>query len=240
VTFLFGDYMKWLVIIFSIMITAILSTMAMGENPTMTIVGEGTVTVPADTATISVSVESGMENMTAAQADVQKMMEQVIDALKAAGVKDEEILPGRSNGVSSFHSSSKVCKRVNNSTVCENSTVQASSLERSTIVRLKSVDNTRIDRVLEAAHSAKAQAYVAGYGLSDSSKAAAQARQKAVANAKENAAGMAAAEGVRLGKVLDISDYGYPVGLDDYSGSLAQPGMVDVTSYVIVTYELEI
>jgi uncharacterized protein len=240
VTFILGDYMKWLAIIFSIMITAILPTMAMGENPTMTIVGEGTVTVPADTATIYVSVESGMENMTIAQADVQKKMGQLIDALKAAGVKDEEIMPGRSSGVSSFHSSSKVCKRVNNSTVCENSTVQASSLERSMIVRLKSADNTRISRVLEAARSAGAQAYVAGYGLSDADKATAQARQKAVANAKENAAGMAASEGVRLGKVLDISDYGYPVGLNDYSGSSAQPGMVDVTSYVIVTYELEI
>jgi uncharacterized protein YggE len=61
-----------------------------------------------------------------------------------------------------------------------------------------------------------------------------------VANAKENAAGMAAAEGLRLGKVLDISDYGYPLALNDYYGSSAKLGMVDVTSYVIVTYEFEI
>ncbi|MHB8117161.1 MAG: SIMPL domain-containing protein [Methanothrix sp.] len=231
--------MKWLVIIFGIMIAVILPAMAVGMNPTLTIVGEGTVTVPADTATISVSVESGMENMTAAQASVQEKMGRVIDALKAAGVKDEEILPGQSSGVSSFQSTSKVCKRVNNSTVCENNTAQASSLERSTVIRLKSTDESRINRVLDAAISAGAQANVAGYGLSDASKAAAQARQNAVANAKENAAGMAAAEGVRLGKVLDISDYGYPVALNDYYGSSAQLGTVDVTSYVIVTYELE-
>jgi len=232
--------MKWLVIVFGIMITALLSAMAVGTNPTLTIVGEGTVTVPADTATISVSVESDINNMTAAQAAAQEKMGKVIDALKAAGVKDEEILPGQSSGVSSFQSTSKVCKRVNNSTVCDNNTASASSLERSTVVRLKSIDESRINRVLDAARSAGAKAYVAGYGLSDSSKAAAEARQKAVANAKENAAGMAASEGMRLGKVLDISDYDYPAALNDYYGSSAQLSTVDVTSYVIVTYEFEI
>jgi len=232
--------MKWLVMIFGIVITAILPALAVGMNPTLTIVGEGTVSVPADTATVSVSVESGMVNMTAAQASVQEKMVRAIDALKAAGVKDEEILPGQSSGVTSFSSTSKVCKKVNNSTVCENNTEQASSVERSTIIRLKSIDESRINRVLDAARSAGAEAHVAGYGLSDAGKAATQARQKAVANAKENAAGMAAAEGVRLGKVLDISDYGYPLDLNDYIGSSTHPGMVDVTSRVIVTYELEI
>ncbi len=232
--------MKWLVIIFCIMITALLPAMAVGTNPTLTIVGEGTVTVPADTAAISVSVESGINNMTEAQAAVQEKMGQVIDALKAVGVKDEEIMPGASSGISSFQSTSKVCKTVNNSTVCENDTTSLSSLERSTIIRLKSTDETRINHVLDAARFAGAKAYVAGYGLSDAGKAAAEARQKAVANARENAAGMAAAEGVRLGKVLDISDYGYPLALNDYSGSSTKLGMIDVTSYVIVTYEFEI
>lgn len=206
-------------------------------NPTLTIVGEGTVTVPADTATISVSVESSIENMTAAQMAAQEKMGQVINALKAAGVKDEEILPGQSSGLSSYQSTSRVCKRVNNSTVCENNTDQASSLERSTVIRLNSTDEVQINRVLDAARSAGAQAYLAGYGLTNATAAASEARRKAVANAKENAAAMAAAEGLHLGKVLDISDYGYPAAFTDYSGSSTQPGMVDVTSYVIVTYE---
>jgi len=233
--------MKWLVIIFGIMITALHPAMAVGMNPTLTVVGEGTVSVPADIATISVSVQSGNENMTQASAAVQEKMALVIDALKAAGVKDEEIVPGQANGVTSYQSTSKVCKRINNSTVCENDTTSLSSLERSTIIRLKSTDKTRINHVLDAARSAGAQADVAGYGLSDSGKAAAaQARQKAVSNAKENAAAMAAAEGMRLGAVQDISDYGYPMALNDYYSGSAQLGMVDVTSYVVVTYEFEI
>jgi uncharacterized protein YggE len=232
--------MKWLVIMFGIMITASLPALAVGTNPTLTIVGEGTVTVPADTATVSIYVESNVNNMTQAQAAVQEKMGRVIDALKAAGVKDEEIMPGKSSNVRSISSDSHVGKPSNNTTVWQNSSYSATSLGISTIVRLKSTDSSRIKQVLEAARSAGAQADVAGYGLSDAGKAAAEARQKAVANAKENAAGMAAAEGLSLGKVLDISDYGYPLALNDYYGSSAQLGMVDVTSYVIVTYEFEI
>jgi uncharacterized protein len=230
--------MKWLVIIFGIMIAAILPAMAVGTNPTLPIVGEGegTVTVPADTVTISVSVESGNENITEAQAAVQEKMGLVIAALKAAGVKDEEILPGQSSSVRSISLDSHVGIPSNNTTAWQNSSYRATSLKKSAIVGLKSTDESRIKRVLDAARSAGAQADVEGYGLSDASKAAAQARQKAVANAKENVAGMAAQEGVRLGKLLDISDY-YPVAL---ISSSEQPGMVDVTSYVIVTYEFEI
>jgi hypothetical protein len=51
---------------------------------------------------------------------------------------------------------------------------------------------------------------------------------------------MAGVEGLRLGKVVDISDYGYPMALNDFSVGSAQLGMVDVKSYVLVTYEIEI
>ncbi|OPY54445.1 MAG: oxidative stress defense protein [Methanosaeta sp. PtaU1.Bin112] len=231
--------MKWLVIAFGIMIAAALPAVAAGNNPTLTVVGEGTASVPADIAIISASVQSGDENMTEASAAVQEKMTQVIDALKAAGVKDDEIMPGQSSGVTSFQSTSRVCKRVNNSTICDNGTTSLSSLERSIVIRLKSTDETRINHVLDAARSAGAEAEVAGYGLSDSSKAATQARAKAVANAKENAAAMAAAEGMRLGKVVDISDYGYPMALNDLSGGSAPLGTVDVKSFVLVTYEIE-
>ena len=234
--------MKCLAISFAIMIAVLLPAYAQSANPALPlpIAGEGTVTVPADTAIISVSVQSGNENRTAASADAQEKMDRAIDAVKRAGVKDEEIMPGQSSGVTSFQSTSKVCRRVNNSTVCENDTLQASSLEISAVIRLNSTDESRINSLLNAAESAGAKAYLAGYGLSDSSKATAQARQKAVANARENAAAMAAAEGLRLGKVVDISDYSYPAGLAEYFGSSSQAGMVDVTSYVIVTYEFEI
>ena len=232
-----GDYMKWLVIIFCIMISAGLFAVVQGAEHTIPMMGEGTVTVPADAVMISVSVESNNENMTEARADVQTKIDSLLNVLKKAGVKDSDILPGQSSGITSFQSSSKVCKRVNNTTVCENNTQKASSLKRSTVVRLNTTDESRINQVLDAARSAGADAYIAAYSLSDTSKAMAEARQKAMANAKENAAQVASEAGGSLGKVLDISDYGYP-GVEAASpGGSGQMNMVDVTSGVVVTYE---
>lgn len=235
-----GDYMKWLAIIFCIMISAGLLAIAQGAEHTITMVGEGTETVPADEAIVSVSVVSSNENMTEAQAEVQMKMDHLLDVLKKAGVADGDILPGQSSGVSSFQSSSKVSKRVNNTTVWENITQKASSLKRSTLVRLKTTDESVINQVLDAARSAGADAFVAEYSLSDTSKAMAEARQKAMANARENAAGVASEAGGSLGKVLDISDYGF--GYPDvetanpYSSS-GQTSMINVISRVVVTYE---
>jgi hypothetical protein len=229
--------MKWLAIIFCILIFGPMA-IAQGAEHTITMLGEGTETVPADTAMISVSVESGNENMTAAQAEVQEKMDHLLDVLKKAGVKGEDILPGQASGISSFQSSSKVCKTVNNTTVCENNTQKASSLQRSTVVRLKTTDESMINQVLDAARSAGADAYVAAYSLSDSSKAMAEARKKAMANARENAAGVASEAGGRLGKALDITDYGYSgVEMGNLYSSNGEMSMIDVISRVVVTYE---
>jgi len=229
--------MKWLVIISCIMISAGLFAIVQGTEQTITMIGEGTTTVPADAALISVSVESSNENMTLAQSEVQTKIDRLLDVLKNAGVKDADILPGQSNGVNRIQLSSNVCKRVNNTTVCENSTQKASSLKRSTIVRVNTTDESRINEVLNAARSAGADAYVAAYSLSDTSKAMAEARQKAMANAKENAAQVASEAGGSLGKVLDISDYGYPDIETTNPGGSGQTNVVDVTSGVVVTYE---
>ncbi len=229
--------MKWLVIISCIMISAGLFAIVQGTEQTITMIGEGTTTVPADAALISVSVESSNENMTLAQSEVQTKIDRLLDVLKNAGVKDADILPGQSNGVNRIQLSSNVCKRVNNTTVCENSTQKASSLKRSTVVRVNTTDESRINEVLNAARSAGADAYVAAYSLSDTSKAMAEARQKAMANAKENAAQVASEAGGSLGKVLDISDYGYPDIETTNPGGSGQTNVVDVTSGVVVTYE---
>ncbi len=230
--------MKWLAIILGTIFMVAAVAQADSGNPTLTIEGMGTATAPADMVSISVSVTSSNDNMTLAQAEVQEKMSKAIDALKAAGVNDEEIMPGQSSGVTSYQSTSKVCRVINNTTVCENNSYGASSLEKSAVVRMKTTDQSRIDSVINAAKSAGADAYAAGYGLSDTSKAVTEARQKAVANAKENAQGMASAAGARLGKVLDISEYGYPDVSMKASSFSGQPGTVEVTSYVIVTYEI--
>jgi hypothetical protein len=162
-----------------------------------------------------------------------------LEALKAAGINDVEITRDDSAALSSASSRREICQTINNKTVCDNSSIEGTALTLSAMVKLNSTEKGRIDQLLDAAESAGASAYVAGYGLFNSTAAKSRARDKAVANARADAEQMAAAEGLRLGQVLNISDYGYPE--DFYGGVLESSGkdMVDVTSYVIVTYELE-
>ena len=219
--------MKWSVILLSIMIWAALFSAAQAETYTLTVEGEGTQTVPADIVTISVSV---------AQSEVGEEMDRVIAALKKAGIKDEEIVPGQGSGISSFQSSSKVCKTVNNTTVCENTTQSASTLQRSALIRLQAKDESRMNKALDAARSEGANAIVMGYSLKDSSSALTEAQKKALANARDNAEALAAEAGGSLGKALDI--FTYPnLGIDYSFADSGDGRMIDISSRVIVTYE---
>ena len=231
--------MKRLALITAIILAGCLAIQAAGMDPILPVEGVGTVSVPADTTTIIVSASIGSGNMSQDQVAVRQTMDRALEALKAAGIKDGDINRDDSAALSSASSRREICQTINNKTVCDNSSMQATALTLSAMVKLNSTEKARIDQLHDAAESAGASAYVAGYGLFNSTAAQSRARDKAVANARADAEQMAAAEGLRLGQVLNISDYGYPE--DFYGGVLESSGkeMVDVTSYVIVTYELE-
>lgn len=232
--------MKRLAILLSFMAFAILSACtAEDDSPTLSVVGEGTVTVPADTVLISVTVESSNENSAQAEAENQEALDRTKEALMDIGVKPEEIMSGKSSGFRSIQSNSRVCRTVNNSTICDVESSNATTMSSSLTIRLKAGDDSKIDQVLDAAESSGASAVVVGYSLSDASSAVADARKKAVENARSNAEGMAAAAGVRLGDVVDIREYGYPgIMMFQPFESPAGQGMVEVSTYVMATYEI--
>jgi len=233
--------MKSLVVILGMILCAGLLPGSSGQdNPGLTVIGEGTVTVPADTVNIAVSAQSRNSNQTLAEEEAQETLDRTVEALLAAGVRRDQILSGQSSGRSSFQSQSRVCRTVNNTTVCDNASYDVTTLEKGAIVRLQTTDQARIDEVLKAARSQGAEASVIGYGISDLTSASAEARKAAVENARMNAQSMAAAAGGRLGRVLDISDYTYPdiSSASAFGYESSRPGMADVTAIVMVTYEL--
>lgn len=235
-----GIIMKRLAILLSFIVFVALSACTAEEdNPTLSVVGEGTVTVPADTVMILVTVGSHNENSTLAEAENQETLDRTREALMAEGVKPEEIMSGKSSGFTSFQSNSRVCRTVNNSTICDVVSSNATTLSSSLTLQLKTKDDSKINQVLEAAKSSGASADVMGYSLSDTSSAVADARKKAVEDARSNAEGMAEAAGVHLGDVVDIREYAYPgIMVVQPFGSSSRPGMVEVSTYVMVTYEI--
>ncbi len=226
--------MKRLAVLLGILVIATLAPcFAQSGNPTLQVVGEGKVTVPADMVTIAAVAESGNENATIAEAGAREILNGTKEALLKAGVDSKDMASSQGSGMSSFESSSKVCRTVNNNTTCETESQSAKKVSRTLLVRLKTADESRINSVLNAARSAGASAEILEYGLSDSSSAVAAAHKAAISDAKKNAEDIATAAGGRLGKIVDISEYSSP-----YIGSSDQPGKVDVTSIVLATYEI--
>jgi uncharacterized protein YggE len=233
--------MKRLAILLGLMLLTALSTSAVVEEQQgIRVVGEGTATVPADTVIISVGVQSTNANTAQAAAENADRLNKTIDALTKAGVQKDEIMPGQSSGVMSNKVEIYNAKTANNKTTWENVSRDSNVLTNSITIQLKTTDISRINSTLEAAKSQGAVASIEGYSISDPKPAESAARDKAIDNARSNAADMASAAGVSLGKAIDIEDYGFPdIRMNEPLGPPATSlGTISVTSYVMVTYAI--
>lgn len=236
-----GINMKRLAILLGLAFLAVLVVGAAGQGTQgIRVFGQGTATVPADTVVISVAVQSNNTSASQAAAENALLLNKTTDALTGAGVQKDEIMPGQSSGISNTHFESNICRQVNNTTVCENTSKALSLLTSSIVIRLKTSDQEKVNGVLKTAKSQGATASVMGYSISDKSQAVAEARKNAIDNARSNAEDVASAAGVKLGKAIDISDYGPSMSFSEPSESSVTPtGTVSVTSIVAVTYEIQ-
>jgi uncharacterized protein YggE len=225
--------MKRLDALLGIMALMALCTAAMAQaNPTVTEEAIGTVTLPADITIMTVTTEADNQNTTLAAAEAQDKLNAAEDALIAAGVKREEIFSGQSSGTSTFQYSSRVCTKVNNTTICNISNTAANVVARSFSMHINTTDQTRINSIIDAAKSAGATASITGYSLSNYSFAAADAKKKAIDDTKTSAQQDASSVGYNLGKLVDISVS------SPYISASERSGYVDVNSYVMATYEI--
>ncbi len=210
-----------------------------GNTTTVTVEGEGRVSVPPDMVTIAVGVYSSNANATAASVQTQARMDKVISALQADGVSMADFL-GRSSGVST--SGGGFVQLCNNTTCVSKNFTTTNVVQDQILIRLNTTDASAVRRIHDVAVAAGAnETTVTGYGLRDTKAAVEMARQRAVDNARSNAEMLASAAGVRVGKVLNV--YEYPGGYMDQGWMSpaigpSMPGQIDVTSDVVVTYEI--
>jgi uncharacterized protein YggE len=238
-----GISMKKSSVLMAIMVLAVLSAgLAYAQGIPISVVGKGVVDVKADTTMITVVVNSSNDNQTEARAEVQQKLNDTRDALLAAGIKEDEILPSQGGSVFSYQGSA--CRSINNTTICTYSNL--SSLERTLMVQMQTADQSEVNKVIDAAESAGASAQVSGYGLKDAEKlekARKQALAKADENAKDKAQAYASGEGLKLGELLNRNEIPpLMCSMDDLEAldleSAGEPGMVKVRACVAATYLL--
>jgi uncharacterized protein YggE len=206
----------------------------------ITVMGTGSVDVPADQAVLSIGVETkAADAAKAADANAQAM-NRVLEALKKAGVPDSAV------------QTAGVTVAPDYSTPAPGSGQQQPSGFRATnVVTVTVPDAAGVSRVFAAAATAGANS-ISGpsWGLADEAKATGAALEKAVAAARAKAEVLAKASGVRVGDVLALSESG-TVG--PLTGTFAaaeaasptsvtpppvNPGKITVTSSITASYAI--
>jgi len=233
---------------------------ASAQDSSLRVIGAGTVQVPTDTTIIAIDVLNNSDNLSLAEEINSNQMNLTEEALLAAGVAKDEIMPDRSKGRITSHK--VICNTVNNTSSCKDVVFNAATEEM--VVKLKTSDANQTQKVIDAAESAGAKVTILGYELSDPKGAVDQARKKALENAKAKAEYYASSYGLTLGKSMQIEEPTYPDidigssfgwgrswGMDRmiwgepfprmnrfWEDDYIPEGMAEVTAYVSVIYKV--
>lgn len=220
----------------------------------------GSVVIPADKVTITIRAQSNNNNTTQASIANDDLFNKTKDALMTAGLNGNEIVPGYSSRLMTYHK--RICSDVNNTTICR---YETSHIVTSQMTIQMNRDEDMINKTIEVANSFGATATISGYSLSDTKTVIDEVRKKAMDNAQQDAQDYASAYGFTLGKIIGISEspnpnieigrpkghyspfrlhnnpfaFGLPWRMGPlFEGETIQPGMAYVKSFVRVTYEV--
>jgi uncharacterized protein YggE len=191
-----------LILVLALALSAVLPAMARADDdrPRITVSGEGRSDVAPDMAVITVGVETRAATAADALRENSARLTAVLDRLRAAGIAPRDLqTSGLSLGPRYEHD--------------RDGRVQSILYEASNnlTVRVRALD--RLGTVLDLVVADGANSFNGlQFALSDPQPAMDAARRAAVADARRRAEMIAAEAGLRLGRVLDITEQSYGGG----------------------------
>jgi uncharacterized protein YggE len=199
--------------------------------------GQGVVTVAPDTASVIVGVNIIDTTLSSAQEKATDQMTAVIDALKAAGIDEKDI--------QTVNYSVNILQNYDQNG--NPSTIEGFQVSNQVNVTVR--DLAQLGSILDTVVAQGANAiYGISFFVNDPSSAASQARELAVQDAKRKADELAAAAGMKVGRILSISEtyspqpmplaYNRAEAADSAAAVPIQAGSTAITVDVQVTYEL--
>lgn len=205
-------------------------------TPGLTVVGTGTVEAEPELAYVTVGVDLRGDHPGNVVNEASTRMGAVLEAVKAVGVEEKDI---RTAGYNLW-----VEQRYDPQTGQPTGVIEYHVVHT---VRITVRDLGKVGALLAAAVEAGANTVSeVTYSVADPEALVAQARQKAIADARKKAQEMAAALDVNLGKVLSVSESGgwvpgpiYREGVGGGGAAVPMPaGSFSVSVSVVVIYEL--
>jgi uncharacterized protein len=186
--------------------------------PTLTVTGEGDVSVKPDIATVQLGVMVQRPEAAAAQGEVNQLMQKVVDAIKEVVPKEQVQTSGLS--LYPIYSNPRPGRLEE-----ENQEPKISGYRAEIMVTLRIKDLARVGEAIDAGLNAGANRLMGiTFEIQNQTAARAQALQQAVRSAQEKARAMAAAMDVQLGGVLEAIEGGAEVVRPMY----AMEGAVDM------------
>jgi hypothetical protein len=206
---------------------------------TVTASGSGTVSATPDEATMNFGVNTRSQNAQTALDQASAAAKKIVDALDKQGVEKVDI---QTSGVSLYPQQE-----------FSGGKTVVTGYEANISVSVKVLDLAKIGDIIGAASGAGANTISGpGFGIHADAEFRAQAIEKAVADARSNAAAMAKAAGKSVGEVLSISssnvsvpgplfDKAYLDGRADVTAESVpvEAGQLDVMADVTVIFELK-
>ncbi len=207
---------------------------------TITINGEGKVTAIPDIAQISLGIQTDKLTVVEAQKENTDKMNKIIDELKKMGIETKDI---KTTNYSIYprYDWSDGRQILRGYVISQNVTVKIRDLEK-------------VGAIVDKAGNLGANE-VGGlnFTIDEPEQLRQEAREKALANAKEKAEALAKIAGVKLGKLVSFNESDYAptpiyrdyalksldVGLaQEAAAPTVEPGSQDITVNVTVTYEV--
>lgn len=194
--------------------------------PTLSVTGEGKVVVPADRATIAVTIESVESSFRAARVKNNQIYSDLKSSLATLGVDGKDINIDYTYGMPNYEYGDKNVRKVTNYTVDYNISIQVRDLAKLDTITDKLSDF----ETLNLSNTT--------YSTDNLEQATDQAREKAVTNALNKAQKLAKLYHLNLGRVTSLNESSYPSSPSYYTGSNYASNSVELSLTLSVSYEL--
>jgi uncharacterized protein YggE len=199
------------------------------------VTGSGRVSLPPDTAVLELGAEARAAQLADATAEVDRRMRAVLAQVKAAGVREADV---RTAGYT--------IDPIAESRPPGDPGVRIVGYRVSNVVNVRTRDVAGVGRVVDAAVTAGANIVRnVHFTLEEPTRAEAEARALAMQDAAEKARQIAAAAGLRLGRLVSVTESGpvRPVARMTMTTAMApgpvEPGQLDVTITLEARYAIE-
>lgn len=217
------------------------------KNPknTISVSAEGKVKATPDLATVNLGVLTQGSSPSVVQEENSKKINKIIEYVKSQGINKDDISTSQFNIYPQYDYSNG------------RSAIIGYQLNQTITIKVRGVDKgtEQLGKILQGGVSEGANE-ISGVSLSfdDPDNLRQEARKKAIEKAKEKAQELAESAGLKLGKVVSVSESGsvgvYPMysegygmggmGMDVKSASPnIEPGSQDITENMTVTFEVK-